>query len=86
MTEVKRCSLTLSLSNINKPKGQSLDMFRKRLWLQGLYNVFTDMLCFLLSALYDCKHSEIGHEYAGFISVTRSGHKCQAWTEDYPHV
>ncbi len=35
--------------------------------------------------MLDCKTSVTGHEYSGGLSVTKSGLKCQSWSDQTPH-
>ena len=41
--------------------------------------------CFPVKAEVECLTSSRGGEYKGRVNVTRTGRKCQAWSEQTPH-
>ena len=45
----------------------------------------TFAFCFPVKAEVECLTSSRGGEYKGRVNVTRSGRKCQAWSEQTPH-
>jgi len=39
-----------------------------------------------LNRVSECRETQAGHEYRGFVKTTSSGKQCQAWTSITTHV